>query len=127
MPASTEPLAINLEEAYGHYFMLFKGNVVWVDIRSPQLYEAGHIQNALNIPANELEQKMASISQDKEVVFYCSGAGCEEADDAARMLIKNGFKQARIKVFQEGYSVWEDSGYPIEKGPPSFEGRHANI
>jgi 3-mercaptopyruvate sulfurtransferase SseA len=43
------------------------------------------------------------------------------------MLIKNGFKQARIKVFQEGYSVWEDSGYPIEKGPPSFEGRHANI
>jgi rhodanese-related sulfurtransferase len=115
MEASLEPLVINSEEAYGHYFLLFNDKIAWVDVRDRQVYQRGHIKNAINIPTDELEQKMSLLSPDKETVFYCSGPGCEEAKNAAILLMKNGFKQAKIKVFEEGYSAWEGLGYPQDK------------
>lgn len=115
IPSSEEPLVINLQEAYEHYYLLFKDNALWVDVRSRQDYQIGHIKASLNIPLDALEQNKALIPQDKEVVLYCSGIGCGEAASMARVLIKNGFKQARIKVFEDGYSAWENSGYPVEK------------
>ncbi|MDP2939155.1 MAG: rhodanese-like domain-containing protein [Candidatus Omnitrophota bacterium] len=118
MPPTQEPSIILLEEAYQNYYLLFK-DVVWVDVRENEDYQRGHVKGALGIPLPEIESRLKEIPQDKEIVFYCEGTwdggSCEASRSAGRILIKNGYKQGNIKVFEDGYGAWENAGYPAEK------------
>lgn len=118
LPPSEEPSIIHLEEAYENYYLLFK-DVVWVDVRDTEDYKRGHIKGAMGIPLSEIESRFSEISQDKEVVVYCEGTwdggSCEASRSAGRILIKKGYKQGNIKVFEDGYGAWKNAGYPIEK------------
>lgn len=113
MPPSEEPIIINLEEAYGHYYILFKDKAVWVDVRDTEKYAEGHIEGAINVPLTGLQDNMVVLPKDKELVLYCQDDSCDESSAAARFLFKNGYKHAKIKVFKEGIEVWEESGYPL--------------
>ena len=119
LPSSQEPSIVHLQEAYEHYFLLFK-DIVWVDVRNKADYNNGHVKGALGIPLSDLEYNLDKISKDKEIVFYCEGTWgggkCDASMSAGRILIKNGFKQGKIKVFEDGFGAWEDAGYPIKKG-----------
>lgn len=119
LPSSQEPAIVYLQEAYEHYFLLFK-DIIWIDVRNRDDYKKGHIKGALGIPLSDLEYNLDKISQDKEIVFYCEGTWddgkCDASLSAGRILIKNGFKPGKIKVFEDGYGAWEDAGYPVEKG-----------
>ncbi len=118
LPPTQEPSIILLEEAYQNYYLLFK-DVVWVDVRENEDYKRGHVRGALGIPLPEIESRLKEIPQDKEIVFYCEGTwdggSCEASRSAGRILIKNGYKQGNIKVFEDGYGAWENAGYPVEK------------
>lgn len=118
LPASEEPSIIHLEEAYENYYLLFK-DVVWVNVRDTEDYKCGHIKGALSIPLSEVESRINEIPKDKEIVIYCegnwNGGTCEASRSAGRILIKNGYKQGNIKVFEDGYGTWENAGYPIER------------
>ena len=118
LPPSEEPAIIHLEEAYENYYLLFK-DIVWVDVRETEDYKRVHVKGALGIPLSEIESRFNEISQDKEIVFYCEGTwdggSCEASRSAGRILIKNGYKQGNIKVFEDGYGAWENAGYPIGK------------
>ncbi|MCQ9208476.1 MAG: DUF1573 domain-containing protein [Omnitrophica bacterium] len=120
-----EPSIIYLEEAYENYYLLFK-DVVWVDVRNSGDYKRGHIKGALSIPLSKLESRLGEIPRDQEIVLYCEGTwdggSCEASRSAGIILIKNGFKQGKIKVFEDGYGAWENAGYPVE-----FEDKRARI
>lgn len=45
------------------YFML--------DVRTPLEYEGGHIEGAVNIPVDELRQRLEEVPKNKKVVAYC--------------------------------------------------------
>ena len=84
-----------------------------IDLRSKELYDAGHIGDARNVPARELEAQAASLKKwrDKSVITYCdSGA---DGAGAARTLLKLGF----TKVFnlQGGLSAWVKDNLPVAK------------
>jgi len=119
LPSSREPSIIHLEEAYQHYFLLFK-DVDWIDVRNREDYNMGHLKGALSIPLSELEGNLGRISKDKEIVLYCEGTWdggkCDASMSAGRILINNGFKQGKIKVLEDGYGAWENAGYPLERG-----------
>ena len=119
LPPSQEPSIVYLEEAYEHYFLLFK-DIVWIDVRNKDDYEKGHVKGALGIPLSDLEYNLDKIPKDKEVVFYCEGTWdggkCDASMSAGRILIKNGFKAGKIKVFEDGYGAWKNAGYPVAKG-----------
>ncbi len=118
LPPSEEPAIIHLEEAYENYYLLFK-DVIWVDVRDIEDYKRGHIKGALGIPLSEIATRLIELPQDKEIVLYCEGTWdggtCEASRSSGRILIKNGFKQGNIKVFEDGYGAWGNAGYPIEK------------
>jgi len=114
IPACAEPLPINLEEAYEHYFLLFKDKTVWVDARDEEDYNQGHIKGAVNVPLSELKDRLQFLSKDKEIVLYCESLSCTQSTEAGRILIENGFKQGKIKVFTEGYNAWKEAAYPTE-------------
>src|SRR3954468_904017 len=55
---------------------LRKGAGVLVDARPVEEFEAGHIDGARSIPIDELEQRLAELPGDREVVAYCRGPFC---------------------------------------------------
>jgi rhodanese-related sulfurtransferase len=114
VPGSPQPLTINLEEGYEHYFLGFKDKVVWIDTRDEEEYAIQHIDGAINISLHELAGSLGNIPRNKQLVLYCVGPGCDSSTSAAKILINNGYKKGRIMVLTNGMSGWSDKGYPFK-------------
>ena len=80
-----------------------RGDVVLVDVRPPEEYAAGHIDGARSIPIDELEQRLAELPADQEVVAYCRGPFCAYAHQAVRRLRASGRQARRL---EEGWPEW---------------------
>lgn len=80
------------------------GDVVLVDVRPVDEFEAGHIEGARSIPIDELEGRLAELPADREVVAYCRGPFCAYAHDAVRQLQASGRQARRL---QEGWPEWQ--------------------
>jgi rhodanese-related sulfurtransferase len=92
--------------------MMNQGALV-IDLRSKELYDAGHIVEARNVPAAELESQADALKKwrDRNVITYCdSGAN---GATAARSLTKLGF----TKVFnlEGGLNAWLKDNLPLAK------------
>jgi rhodanese-related sulfurtransferase len=82
---------------------LRRGDVVLVDVRSPQEFEAGHIDGARSIPIGELEERLAELPAGQEVVAYCRGPFCAYAHEAVRRLKEAGHDAVRL---EDGWPEW---------------------
>ncbi len=83
---------------------LRKGDVVLVDVRPADEFGAGHIEGARSIPIAELEDRLAELPADREVVAYCRGPFCAYAHDAVRRLQAAGHEARRL---QDGWPEWQ--------------------
>ena len=66
------------------------GDVIVLDVRPAPEYAAAHLPGAVNIPLEQLEDRLAELPDDREVVAYCRGAYCVLAHDAVRLLTAHG-------------------------------------
>jgi rhodanese-related sulfurtransferase len=82
---------------------LGRGDVVLVDVRPEEEFAAGHIDGARSIPLDELEQRLAELPADREVVAYCRGPFCAYAHEAVRRLQASGRSARRL---EEGWPEW---------------------
>jgi rhodanese-related sulfurtransferase/predicted transcriptional regulator len=82
---------------------LRRGDVVLVDVRPKEEFEAGHIEGARSIPIDELEQRLAELPADREVVAYCRGPFCAYAHEAVRTLQTAGRPARRL---EQGWPEW---------------------
>ena len=84
-----------------------------LDLRSKELYDAGHISDARNVPAADLASQADTLKKwrDKNVITYCD-SGVSGAN-GARTLLKLGF----TKVFnlQGGLNAWIKDNLPVTK------------
>src|SRR5919198_5197318 len=80
------------------------GEVVLVDVRPSDEYDAGHIRGARSIPLEELEGRLAELPADREVVAYCRGPLCAYAHDAVRQLQAGGVRARRL---EDGWPEWQ--------------------
>jgi len=88
------------------------GLVTVLDVRPPEEYAAGHVPGAVNIPLQELEQRLGELGKDQEVVAYCRGPHCVLAFDAVARLREKGMKARRL---EDGYPEWKTAGLPVEE------------
>src|SRR5918912_3898561 len=86
-----------------------RGEVVLVDVRPGEEYEAGHIDGARSIPIDELDDRLAELPADREVVAYCRGPFCAYAHDAVRRLRDSGRQARRL---EDGWPEWRLAGGP---------------
>src|SRR3954463_7765471 len=82
---------------------LRRGDVVLVDVRPTEEFEAGHIEGARSIPIDELEERLAELPADREVIAYCRGPFCAYAHDAVRQLREQGRAARRLA---DGWPEW---------------------
>lgn len=79
------------------------GDAVLVDVRPAEEFAAGHIDGALSIPIDQLEQRLAEIPAEREVIAYCRGPFCAYAHEAVRLLRADGRTARRL---QQGWPEW---------------------
>jgi len=82
---------------------LRRRQVVLVDVRPAEEYEAGHIDGARSIPIDELQDRLAELPADREIVAYCRGPFCAYAHEAVRRLQAEGRKASRL---EDGWPEW---------------------
>jgi rhodanese-related sulfurtransferase len=83
---------------------LADGDVVLIDVRPAEEYAAGHIEGARSVPLAELEQRLAGLPEDTEIVAYCRGPFCAYAHEAVRRLRDAGRAARRL---EEGWPEWK--------------------
>jgi rhodanese-related sulfurtransferase len=85
--------------------------VILLDVRPVEEYQAGHIPQALSIPVAELEARLSEVPLDKEIIAYCRGPYCVFADEAVALLRTNGYDARRL---EQGLPDWRRLGLPVE-------------
>src|SRR5215210_6847132 len=76
---------------------LRRGDVVLIDVRPGEEFDAGHIDGARSIPIDELDERLAELPTDREVVAYCRGPFCAYAHEAVRQLRAAGRTARRLE------------------------------
>lgn len=89
------------------------GDVVVLDVRPDAEFTAGHLPGAINVPPNELEQRLGALPAGAPVVAYCRGPYCVYADDAVRLLASAGHDARRL---DDGFPEWAAAGLPVATG-----------
>jgi rhodanese-related sulfurtransferase/DNA-binding HxlR family transcriptional regulator len=92
--------AIGRDELIGR---MARGDVVLVDVRPAEEFEAGHIDGARSIPIDELKRRLNELPGDREVVAYCRGPFCAYAHEAVRTLRGEGRSARRL---EDGWPEW---------------------
>tara|TARA_R110000824_G_scaffold155226_2_gene327634 strand:+ start:51445 stop:52116 length:672 start_codon:yes stop_codon:yes gene_type:complete len=87
------------------------GNITLLDVRTAEEYALGHLPGALNIPTDELEQRLSELPSGHEVVAYCRGPYCVLSATAATLLEAKGFRVRRLAA---GFPDWKAAGLGIE-------------
>ena len=121
LAAALAVIAVEIKERVQKFAALSAAQVVrlmnqgalLIDLRPREAFDAGHIGEARNVPAAEIETQAESLRKwrDRTVITYCdsgvSGAG------AARTLTRLGF----TKVFNldGGLNAWVKDNLPLIK------------
>jgi len=91
------------------------GKALFVDVRSPGIYDAGHIPGAVSLPLGDLEDRLeavlADVPRQRPIITYCSGRLCQDSHTAAELLMERGFEN--VLVFIDGFPGWTENGYPV--------------
>jgi len=98
------------------------GNVLLIDVRDPERYEAGHLKGAVNVPSGESARnahdadyveaiESAGAGPDDRIILVC-GQGNRSARTADALKNEHGF--SNVASIIGGSKLWSDLGYPIE-------------
>jgi rhodanese-related sulfurtransferase len=98
------------------------GDVVLIDVRDPDRYEAGHLQGAVNVPSGESARdahdaayveavEQAGGHPDDRIILVC-GQGNRSARTADALRNEHAFTDVASII--GGAKLWSDLGYPIE-------------
>lgn len=91
---STDELAKKLESG--------DNQVVYIDVREPDEYAAGHIPGITNLPLSTLSEESANFPKDAEVVIICRSGN--RSMQAAEKLKEFGF--TNLVNVEGGMNAW---------------------
>jgi thioredoxin len=86
-------------------------NAQLVDVRTPEEYNSGHIENSinLNIYDSNFEKEISKLDKSKPVFVYCRSGG--RSSSAASKLVEMGFSE--IYDLQGGITAWNASSLDL--------------
>jgi len=95
---------------YQEQFLAAGASYQLIDVRTPEEFASGHINGAVNIPVQELAQRMGEIQKDQPVVLYCRSGN--RSAQAATILDQAGY----TGVYDLGGVIaWQQAGLPLER------------
>jgi len=91
-------------------------DVVVLDVRSPELFAAGHVEGAVHLPCSRgtLENHLADrLAAARLIIVY--GQSSDDARPVAESLLRRGVIDVRL--IAGGYPAWERAGQACSSGP----------
>jgi rhodanese-related sulfurtransferase len=83
---------------------------VVIDVRTPAEYASGHVPGALNIPFDQVAQRIAEIDAPHGVALYCMvGPRARKGESA---LLAAGYES--VFHLEGGLAAWQAAGLPVE-------------
>jgi len=95
------------------------GELVLVDALPESYYAQQHLPGALNLVADDVEFRAATLLPDKAaaIVTYCSNRGCPNSGHVAAKLEKLGY--TNVRKYPDGIQDWVEAGLTTEQGVPT--------
>jgi thioredoxin 1/putative thioredoxin len=91
--------------------LIGQGQVVAVDTREATAFNRAHIPSAVNIPADEIETRLAELHMlPGEPVLYCRTG--DKSKELADKLAEGGIP---VGFLEGGFLAWESSLLPVER------------
>ena len=87
--------------------------IVLIDVRPQNEFEAGHIPGAISVPVKDLETKLKSLPRTKDIFAYCRGRYCVLSTEATKTLRKKGYRVLRLP---RGPMDFQTSGIALSIG-----------
>jgi rhodanese-related sulfurtransferase/predicted transcriptional regulator len=82
-----------------------EGNIILLDVRPADEFEADHIPGAISVPMEELHHYLQSLPKDIQIAAYCRGPYCVHATKAVEYMRREGFSAYRLV---EGVYEWRE-------------------
>ena len=82
-----------------------------LDVRTEEEYNDEHIEGAINIPLHELQQRLAVINPNDQILVYCRTGN--RSTQAAEILVENGL--SGFYHMRGGIVAWKQKGYSVIK------------
>jgi rhodanese-related sulfurtransferase len=93
------------------------GQALFVDARPAGAYAEGHIQGAINITEQTLDDHLFDLMdmvKETRIIIYCTNPECPQAMELAELLAENDIRPAY--VYTGGWDQWVEMGYPATNG-----------
>ena len=103
LPCAPNYISIDVEEAHQ---MLAENpeQIILLDVRTEEEYNAEYIPVAINIPLSDLENRLDELDKSKTIIVYCQSGG--RSRTASDMLAKHGF--ASVYNMLSGINAWKE-------------------
>ena len=66
-------------------------DAVLVDVRPEKDFKKGHIENAINVPFDQVESRLAELDKTKDIVLYCNTGN--KSSSVAKQLQEKGYEK----------------------------------
>lgn len=94
-----------------------EGQAVFLDAREPADFAAGHIGNALNLPAQSFAEHFRDVAPllatNSELILYCDGGECGLSHELADQLRQQGY--LNLRILSTGWAGWLAAGGPVTR------------
>lgn len=92
----------------------------FIDARTKDKYELGHIPGAFNVPPDAFTRGTPAVvdflDEDRPVVVYCTGGDCHDSHVVIEQMMLIRPELVRLHVFTDGYPAWTGAGLPTDAG-----------
>lgn len=85
-----------------------RGEVVVIDVRTPQEYMFEHVEGAMLLPMPFFRADMLPGQSDKRIILHCGSGG--RSAMMARVALEHGIE--RIAHMDGGFAAWKLAGLP---------------
>jgi len=89
---------------------MHSGMVTVLDVRPEAEFALGHLPGAVSMPIEALEDRLAELPKDQEIIAYCRGPYCVMSFEVVSALRMKGY---RIRRLEEGFPEWKAAGLEV--------------
>ena len=80
-----------------------------LDVRTPEEFNSGHIEGAVNINVETLASRLEEVPRDMPIVVYCRSGN--RSATASQILVNAGYQPV---YDMGGIQTWVAQGFPVE-------------